>query len=300
MPEDGLYGVPGGAILVEPGLYSTSNFVESPIPGLYEVMGPLMVTALPDADPSPRIRIDLDGLPANARVTVFRFWDSSEGTVRGALNAFADGSFTIIDYEAPIGTPVSYRAAIYVDGEFVEYTNTATATLAENPSYAWVSDPLAPGRAVRVELRTDFAEKLTRRREVTKHRVGFRTIALSGPMGLLENVQLSSQVKTLEDAAKYQEVLDADVVLVRAPKLLRLPVLLYVSIETVNEIAQDVQYGGGWVVWDISADEVSPSPLNITIPVVTYGTYSAVFPTYADFNAAYSTYVDALRNPPGD
>lgn len=263
-------------------------------------MATLTVSGYSDAAPSPRIRVDIDGLPANAYVTVLRLWDTSEGTVRGALNVFAGGGFTVTDYEAPIGTPVTYRAAIYVAGVFVEYTNSAEATLVDDPSFAWISDPLAPERAVRVELRSDFAEKLMRRRPVTKHRVGFRTIALSGPLGLLENVYLSSQVKSLDDATKYQNVLDADVVLVRAPKLLRLPVLLYVSIEKVEEIAQDVQYGGDWVVWDISGDEVSPSPLNITVPLITYGTYTAVFPTYADFNAAYSTYLDALRNPPGD
>lgn len=300
MPDEGLYKIPPRTEMVEPGLYSTARFVESSIPGLYEVPGRLTVVPLEDADPSPRVQIDIDDLPEDAYVTVLRLWESSEGTVRGALMAFAGGGFTVTDFEAPIGVPITYRAAIYVDGVFVEYTNSATTQLEGDPSTAWVSDPLAPERAVLVELRSDFAEVLTRSRPVTKHRVGFRTIALSGPMGLLENVKLSSQVKSLDDADRYQRVLDADIVLVRAPKRLRLPVLLYVSIEKVDEIAQDVQYGGDWVVWEISADEVTPSPLNITVPVVTYGSYTAAFPTYGDFYAAYSTYLDALRNPPGD
>jgi hypothetical protein len=167
-----------------------------------------------------------------------------------------------------------------------------------DPSTAWLSDPTNPGVAVQVELKDDFAQTLTTVRQVQTYQVGDRVVALLGALGKLSNLTLRMQTKTVDDYKTMLGVLQQTAVLIRtAPPTLQ-PRLLYVVVPTVNMIQQDVQWGGGWVIADITGDEIDATTLDILIPVVTYQTYMDVFATYADAEAAYATYFDAIKNPP--
>jgi hypothetical protein len=66
----------------------------------------------------------------------------------------------------------------------------------------------------------------------------------------------------------------------------------------VDAIQQDVQWGGGWVLFDLKGDEIDATTLDILVPVVTWQDYIDAFPTWADMEAAYSTWFDAMKNPP--
>lgn len=251
--------------------------------------------------PSAHLVWEAADLPASTHtVTVTRTADGVSYVVRGASALFADGGAVLDDYEVPVGVTVSYTAEAF-DSSGVSLGAVAgalTGTVACDPSLGWVSDPTNPNAVVQVELKSDFAQTLTTVRQVQTYQVGDRVVALLGALGKLSNLTLRMQTKTVDDYMTLVGVLRQSAVLIRtAPPTLQ-PRLLYVVVPTVNAIQQDVQWGGGWVLFDIQGDEVDATTLDILIPVVTYQTYMDAFATYADAMAAYSTYFDAMKNPP--
>lgn len=233
-------------------------------------------------------------------ITVTRAADGVSYVVRGASALFADGGAVLDDYEVPVGVLVTYTAEAF-DSSGVSLgptTDTLTGTIVADPSMGWVSDPTNPNSVVQVELKDDFAQTLTTVRQVQTYQVGDRVVALLGALGKLSNLTLRMQTKTVDDYKTLVGILQQTAVLIRtAPPTLQ-PRLLYVVVPTVNMAQQDVQWGGGWVIADITGDEVDATTLDILIPVVTYQTYMDVFATYADAEAAYATYFDAIKNPP--
>jgi len=300
MPDEGLVDVPAGLVEMEPGLYSTVGLSETSIPGLYEIPVNLL-TAIPFGDLSrPRVQVTVSAVPEDAAITLFRLFGKYQTTVRGALRESASGAFVVVDYEVPLGIPVTYRAELYdVSGESLGITNEATVTIAWPGDQVVISDPLAPASSIAVDGHSDFGGVLTRKRPYEQHNVSGRIITLMGLAGKLEGIPLVCNTRTIEAADELDGILDATLVLVRSAPPSRLPPLFYAVVGTVKQVPQDVQWGGEWVRWDIEGDETDSSPLDVQVPIITYQMYNDAFPTYGDFNAAYLTYLDALRNPPG-
>lgn len=263
-------------------------------------MAVLTVLDVSATSPSPSVRIDVDGLPGSASVTVLRLLPGGEGTVRGALNKVVGGSFTVTDNEAPQGIPVTYRAAVSVGGGPPVFTNSVSITLGYTPGRMWLSDPLVPANAIQVIAEENAAHQPTYDMDQTIHRVGLRTVALVGIPGLLTGLPLNLVTLNRADRDTVLRIIleSGGLVLFRTPPEMPIPSLIYCAAAAVP-----LDYVFGDQVrsrWTVKANEVSPSPLDIAVPLVTYQMYNDAFPTYGDFNAAYSTYIDALRNPPGD
>jgi len=245
---------------------------------------------------------DAADLPAGTHtIQVTRAWDGFTDLVRDTRNGlFADGGAVLDDWEFPPGVPVAYTVEAF-DASGVSLgpaVDTLTGQVDIDPSTGWVSDPTNPAAVVQVELKDDFAQTLTTVRQVQTYQVGNRLVALLGALGKLSNLTLRMQTKTIADYQTLAGILQQTAVLIRtAPPTLQ-PRLLYVVVPTVNAIQQDVQRGGGWVLFDIQGDEIDATTLDILIPVVTYQTYIDAFAAYADAEAAYTTYFDAMKNPP--
>ena len=253
------------------------------------------------APPSAHMVWEADDLPAGTHtIQVTRAADGVSYVVRGASDLFADGGAVLDDYETPVGVLVTYTAEAF-DSSGVSLGPTAdtlTGTITSDPSMGWVSDPTNPNNVVQVELKDDFAQTLTTVRQVQTYQVGDRVVALLGALGKLSNLTLRMQTKTIDDYKTMLGILQQTAVLIRtAPPTLQ-PRLLYVVVPTVNMIQQDVQWGGGWVIADITGDEVDATTLDILIPVVSWQDYKDAFPTWADMAAAYATWFDAKKNPP--
>lgn len=262
-------------------------------------MSTITATAFQDWAPSPRARVDVDGVPSGHTVTVYRMFEGIETIVRDAENEFASGGFTVTDYEIPPGVLVTYRVQVTDDlGELVESLDAAPVEVWWDPSLVCISDPTDPARAVLVEAKGTFGSKLSRSRPTSKYQVGDRTVALLGVRGKLRDVPLAVQTKTAEDADALADVLAATNVLVRIMPPMRMPRLLYVSVPDVDEIEMDVQFGGEWVVWDLVGDEISSPALGVVVPVYTWQSIIDAFTTWDDVLAAYVSWNDLLRNPP--
>jgi hypothetical protein len=250
--------------------------------------------------PSAHLVWEAADLPAGTHtIKVTRTADGVSYVVRGASALFADGGAVLDDYEIPLGVQVSYVAEAFdSDGAPLGAQDALTGQVDTDPSMGWVSDPTNPNAVVQVELKDDFAQDLITVRQVQTYQVGDRVVALLGALGKLTSIPLRMQTKTIPDYHTLVGILRQTAVLIRtAPPTLQ-PRLLYVVVPTVKATQQDVQWGGGWVLYDIQGDEIDATTLDILIPVVTWQDYIDAFPTWADMEAAYSTWFDAMKNPP--
>jgi hypothetical protein len=250
--------------------------------------------------PGPRAQIVFESFPAGTvRATVRREFSGQVEDVRDGELVFAAGGLTVTDYEIPL-VPTAYWAEMFdAAGLPLGETDRTSVTLYGEQGYGWWSDPLVPEHVVQVPLGGSFGESLSKKRDMSGHRVGGQTIFLMGSMGLLEGLNLETKTDTLEQADMLQKVLQGSFCLLRTTPRIRIPACLYVAVQMVPEVEENVQYGGERINWPISGDEMSRHTIGVALPVAPYQTYMNAFATYADAMAAYSTYLDAMKNPPG-
>jgi len=126
-----------------------------PIPGGFATAP--TVTATPLATPSPGVQLVVSGVDASAAtVTIWRSDSAGKNIVRGASNVLIAGSFTVDDFEAPIGELLTYTAVTFdVFGVSSDESTGTTITLSSTGT--WLSDPLTPSTAVQVTI-ADFPE----------------------------------------------------------------------------------------------------------------------------------------------
>jgi hypothetical protein len=119
------------------------------------IMGdkPPTVSVLALASPSPGVQITVGSFDSSSySVSVFRSSASSPmAPVRGAVNQIFAGSYTVDDFEPPLGELLTYTAVGYrIDGTPSPQSTGVTITLAS--ASTWLSDPITPGSAVAVRI----------------------------------------------------------------------------------------------------------------------------------------------------
>lgn len=303
--QPGVFRILGDTPETSPGsgIYVLEGGVEtSPGSGIFSFpMGPAFEVTTTAKPPTAVLTFDAEDLPGSTHtIVVTRSYGNVTETLRDAWNRFAAGGAVLTDSEIPVGVPVTYQAQAFdTDGTPLGSTGTVTTQIDSDIEHAWFSDPLNPTLVVEVEMKLDFADTLTRTRQVQTYQVGNRLVALLGAQGKLDNIALRVQTKSIEDADLLAQILASTSVLVRTAPPIRLPRLLYVVVPTVNEIAQDIQVGGEWVFWDLVGQEVSATTLDILVPVVTWQSFLDAFPgaTWADVIAFYAgkTWFDVIK-----
>ncbi len=266
------------------------------------------VTPFEDMVPSPRVTVDIDAADLHVDAVKITVWQQSKAgqyRVRNMVNRSSVGGFFETDYEVPLGIPVTYRVEQFnASGTSLGFALTLETQVDIADSYAVLQDPLAPGNAVLVEAHTDFGGVLQRSRPTRTYRVGDSTVAQMGLRGLLQDVPLHCQTRSLEDADMLDLILAETQVLVRLmPSGGRLPSILNVVIPDPVEVPVDVQYGGEWVKWDLSGVEVSRTEIDIIVPTYTWQTlidyHASLVPPgdWADVIAARSSWLEVRRDP---
>jgi hypothetical protein len=266
------------------------------------------VTPHEDMDPSPRVDVfidaaDLDG--DTVTITVHQISVAGDIEVRNMRGVSAAGGYAATDYEPPFGVPITYRVQQFdAGGAELGYVLSLVAQVDIADGMAVLSDPLVPGVAVMVEAHTDFGSELRRSRPTRVYRAGYQTRALMGLQSLLEDVPLRCQTKTLDDADALEEVLAGSGFLVRLmPSGGRLPLLLHVVVSSPVQVPVDVQYGGEWIQWDLTGQQITAPTIDILVAVINYGRFADYMNTlpdnsYGNAAAIWSTYLDAMLNPP--
>lgn len=107
-----------------------------------------------DADPCPRVEITITPMPVDAdTVTVWRSWAGRRTQVRDAINATVAGDHFAVDYEAPLGTPVTYTCETADSDGVPSELSTGTSTTLDVTTI-WMQDPLDPTNAIEVSVRS--------------------------------------------------------------------------------------------------------------------------------------------------
>ena len=266
------------------------------------------VTPHEDMDPSPRVDVFIDDTDldaSTATITIHQISTAANVEVRNMVGKSSAGGFAETDYEPPLGVPITYRVAQYDSGgaelgfatiELVTQVDTET-------NVAILSDPLAPGNAVKVRMESRFAGSLSRRRPTKVYRAGLRTVALMGMQGLLEEVSLRCWTDNEADRELFEDVVAETQILVRTMPNVPLPGVFFAVVPDVVQQPFDYHQGGTTDVWDITGTEVSRPEIDIIVPVINYQLFidyvnTAGDGTYGFAATVWSTYLDALLNPP--
>lgn len=274
----------------------------------------IVAEALVDA-PCPRVGLTLTGLGVgDSVVSLWRTADGERNPVRGARRANMVDAAYVVDYDAPLGRPVTYELEVISGpvGGAREYSDPVTV----ESDVAWLMDPLIPQGAIPVRatrdsegstyLRGNALSELEYTADVSLINVMGSTapMALFGQVFKPRGVPLSMSTRSAEQNKQLKNLLTSTAqLLYRQPPSygIDVPAVMFISVSSKKEIPVDVGWGGSLTWWEMTADTVAAPVLKVLTATFTYGDVSLLFATYQQKQdaAAGKTYLDDLKSPLG-
>lgn len=257
----------------------------------------------------PAVVVALTGLLATGSVTVYRIADGTSEVVRNANNTAASSSFTVVDYDAPIGIVVSYTAENF-DASGVSQDVSPVATITLTSTSMWIHDPLAPANNAEIKLSGTYDvvlgansfTQVTRGYDATITKVLGKTrptMQFYGQKGY-ENLTFEL-ITTVYGTAVVAALLATNPVLVRFPlNFKNLPTRINAFISASQEPLTWNLEDSPITLWSLKLDEVEPQSLGIVYSVFSYSYWSGKYATYTAASAVYgsNTYDYSVLNPP--
>jgi hypothetical protein len=253
-----------------------------------------------DANPSPRVLVSFTSLAGGAQtINVYRVAEGRQFQVRGGVNLFAVGGVAVMDYEAPFGVSMTYRAEMFdSSGNSLGFTDSTTLTIPAtsvlgDSSRVWIHQPLKPTLAVQCYMQLGTAEDLVKTNPGTVYwpegasvgiRVGARRQGVTG-------MPLVLQMDSAADADEFQSMFgdySSDfpaVVCIRSAPPVRVPRTLFAS----GDPDEQTDYISGTWGFKLQVDEVAPPAPGLIIPILRRADIDAAFATRAARAAAYAT-----------
>jgi hypothetical protein len=273
------------------------------------------VEAFPGFDPSPRAGITITGLGVtDSVVSVWRTADGERNPVRGARRAVMNDAAYVIDYDVPLGRPVSYEVEV-ISGPSVGSRVTSSSVTVDADS-GYIMDPLFPQSAVQIARRLvdgqpAFAASAMAKLDYAADVQVFKILGSDRPMALFGQRMAAAGVdfSLITDAAEQNTRLrsllsSAGLLLVRVPLSWTdvLPGSWFAAVSTASEspIGAPDEAGDVVTAWDLSGDTVAAPTLKVLTATFTYGDVALLFATYQQKqDAATGSYLDDLKNPLG-
>ncbi len=278
-------------------------------------MAAVVVEALVDA-PCPRVGLTVTGLGAGSAslVSVWRTADGERLPVRGARRVSLTDSAYLVDWDAPLGRPISYEVEVISGPSGASRVTSTSVTVASDTG--WLSDPLIPQTAVQIDEphvaagRPTFTANAMSALEYASDTATFRIMGndrpmvLSGRRSLATGIDLSMMTDALNENEKLRKLLmSSSTLLLRLPAHWQnaLPGSVFVSVATVSE--QPIEHGleGALTVWGLSGDTVAAPTIRVLTASFSYGDVALLTTTYQQKQDAMAgkTYLDDLKNPLG-
>lgn len=304
---DGLY-FPSGQMPYGDATYAVTGLTETP-PNSDLYAFEVGDYAYPSYFPVPHIELTLFTLdPATVTVTVYRTVKGRTIPVRGQINVYAVGGRNVVDWEAPFGITVSYRAEQFdIDGNSLGFTSPTSTVL--DMDQPWIQNVFDPAHGVQITMAGGAAQTISRPvpADVYYPSGSGLAVAITGQRQGVTDIDVSFLTRTEDEADKvramfgdpYSSPTVPPVVCIRtgAGQNMRLPQPFYALIRDPGEQGLDTPSGGSLTRWDCTATEVAPPAPQLVGAVLTYEDFDAVYPaTYASEDAAYSTYLEADRD----
>lgn len=274
-----------------------------------------------DDAPCPRVGLTITGLSPTVE-SVVTVWRSVPGEgrlpVRGLRDVSVIDATYLVDYEVPLGRPVTYT--LEVSGPMTPASTTATVTVVSDT--VWMQDPLDPTTAVAVSGSYDgsaiwFASAAFASIGYSDPAALVRVMnsryptALGGGRGGASDVPFDVYTDAIEAANRLRILLGvASPLLLRTLPPIPLPALAYLRadaseqpVDTLmgglwSDGAQPVDFLGGSVTyWGLRGDLVAAPSIHLVVPTWTYAQVSALYETYAAAAARGGTYLDWMKDP---
>lgn len=264
----------------------------------------LIVTPFLDENPSPRCEVFVQDPPAGSFVNITRTADRRTMQVRSAVSVPAGSGVSRIDAEAPFGVSINYQAEILAaDGSHLSYVTAPPITLPVTDT--WISQPLNPRLAVKVDLTDESALEIHRGFDGESITTDGATVArwIGGRRRGLTDLKLVAETSTPDDADELQDIFgtydtdQAPVICIRTPPtFLRLPRVLFMAVPDPTESDINVRYGGTLTAMTLRGDEVLPTAPGLAAALLRYQDTDAFFGSYAAIDSAYGSYLARDRD----
>lgn len=265
------------------------------------------LTTFTDADPCPRVEVLVTPMPGDAdTITVWRTWKGQRTTVRDAQDVDVAGAFLVVDYEVPIGTPVTYTCQT-ADVAGIPSEISAGTTTTVSVTDMWLQDALDPTSAIQVSTQVGTASSgftivapsivpatySADTATIPVHGDEF-PVALGGVRRAASRMPWSVIAWTPADAETLRALLrQAFPLCMRTPATVhQLTGLTYVALPDIVETPYP-----GWQAtrFDGAGDSVRGPGSGIVVQVRTYADLLDEAATYAGVVSVFPTYLDVLR-----
>jgi hypothetical protein len=260
------------------------------------------VTPLPEGSPVPSVQVRVtDVLPATVTINLYRIADGRTALVRGGIRKYAVGGTSVIDWEAPFGVPITYRAEMFSDAAGTESLGlTSSSDTVLEVTDTWVQQPLNPYLSVRaLRLQGTAASRVRTTPGDLVYVQGAEVATWIGSQrrGLSDSAW-DLYVDSTVDADRMQTVFGAygtsqsAVVCIRTPPPMRVPRTLYLAVDSLTETDVDVQNGGEAVRYTFTGTEARPPAPGLVAATLRRDDIDAAYPTRAERASAYLTRTD--------
>lgn len=272
------------------------------------------VEALTDA-PCPRVGLTITalGVGGDSVLSVWRTADGLREPVRGARRAtFVDSAY-VIDYDAPLGRPITYEVEAISGPSGGQRVTSSAVTV--NSDAAWIMDPLVPQTAVAISRRLSrnggvvFMVTAMRdfeyQADVSMIDVmgSDRPMALIGRRSAAKGIDISLLTDMAEQNSRVRDLFaQTGQILVRVPPAVSstLPGSCFLAVATVGETSRKPHTGSEVTTWTIKGDTVAAPAFQVLTATFTYGDVAILFGTYQQKqDAATGSYLADLKHPLG-
>lgn len=264
--------------------------------------------------PCPRVGVTITGLTVGVSVvTVWRTADGERNPVRGARRAVMNDAAFVVDWDAPLGRPVTYEVEV-ISGP-AGASRTTSEPVSVDSVTGWIMDPLIPQTAVpvvggdgdEVYLRPSALAALEYKANVRIYDVmgSNKPLALFGPRMAASGVDTSMGTQSAEQNARLAKLLQSTAQLLFRP----LPAWgdygiggsLFLANATATQLPVDVSWGGEVTWWDLKSSVVGAPTIKVLTATFSYGDVQILTSTYQQKQdrMAGKTYLDDVKNPIG-
>jgi hypothetical protein len=272
------------------------------------------VEALVDA-PAPRVGLTVTSLGVgDSVVSVWRAADGEREPVRGARRTTLNDAAFLVDWDAPLGRPITYEVEV-ISGPSGAARVTAAPVTVESET-GWLMDPLVPQSAVPIVhpygadgqpvLASKALASLEYAAEVSVFNImgSNKPLALFGQRMAAAGVDFSMITDAAEENARLRKLfMSTASLLVRLPASWGAPVegSCFVSAPGVSESPLDAGSGGRLTAWEFTGNTVQAPTIKVLTATFSYGDVQILMDTYGQKQdlMAGKSYLDDLKNPIG-
>ncbi|QWT24937.1 hypothetical protein KPL76_06160 [Subtercola sp. PAMC28395] len=263
------------------------------------VYEPTLTPYIPDetvplAGAGPTVLVQFFALAAGTQtVNVYRVSEGRQFRVRGGVNLYAVGGATVMDYEPPGGTTITYQAEQFNSaGVSLGFTGTTSTGLFFTRTY--IHQPLNPLLAVTANIMLGSADDFSRpspgstvwpEGATVGRTIGGQRRGLTG-MPLRVRLPTTAALDTFGQMFGSYTTNYPSVICIRNPGPVRIPRLLFAGCLDPHETIAGVN---ALLTFTMAVDEVAPPYPGLIIPTLRRADIDAAFPTRGARAAAYAT-----------